>query len=77
MIRHIKGIKLGKKAKHITYSPDGNPCHEVREWAVHIGLTNIYDTVGAFTYSDLLRLRRVVNRAIKIVQNPKKHEINC
>lgn len=80
--RHFEKIKVSKKAKPISYYLDGNIRHGVREWAVTISITskkgNGTSTTDNkdFTYNDLLRLRRVVNRAIKIVKNPKKHENN-
>lgn len=65
------------EARITRYHPDGDHNHEANEWSVEIGLNrfSVNDTqcIGPFTLDDLLRLRRVINRAIKLVQNPKKY----
>lgn len=76
-VRHYKRFSTSKEARQVIYNPTHNHKCEAHEWAVQISLNqisnNYTDILGYFTLNDLLRLRRVVNRAIKIVNNPKKH----
>ncbi len=78
MIRHYKRFKVSKEARIVSYNPrlGSNHC-ENKEWAVQIGYCQYSENnttlMGDLTLSDLYRLKRVVNRAIKIVKDPKKH----
>lgn len=77
-VRHYKRFSTSSEARQVIYSPTPHDHNfEIHEWAVQISLNqisnNYTDVLGYFTLNDLLRLRRVVNRAIKVVKNPKKH----
>lgn len=78
-MRHIKKFQImDNEAIVVRHFPiEDNRSFEAQEWGVKIGINETslqYTTViGPLTLTDLLRLRRVVNRAIKVVQNPKKH----
>lgn len=76
-VRHYKRFSTSKEARQVIYNPTQDHQCEAHEWAVQISLNQVSnhytDILGYFTLNDLLRLRRVVNRAIKIVKNPKKH----
>lgn len=75
MIRHYKKFKIGKKLEPVRYSPDGNRNHENQEWGVEIGICrtseNYTESLGPMTLTDLLRLRRVIDRGIRILRRPK------
>lgn len=78
MRRHRRFKIIDREAKISKFFPiDGDRSFEANEWAVEIGINrfSLSDTqcIGPFTLTDLKRLRRVIDRAIKIVQNPKKH----
>lgn len=79
-VRHIKKFIVSNKAEPVHFFVDDNSRHEVQDWAVEIGICNfnnrVTNIIGKLTLSDLIRLRRVVNRAIKIVSNPKNHVTN-
>lgn len=81
-MRHYKRFNIiGREARISKFFPiDGDRSFEAQEWAVQIGINrfsdNYTDCIGPFTLTDLKRLRRVINRAIKIVKNPKKHNPN-
>ena len=74
MIRHYKKFKIEKKLEPVRYSPDGNRNHENQEWGVNIGtcITENYTVLlGPMTLTDLLRLRRVIDRGIRILRRTK------
>lgn len=75
MIRHYKKFKIDMKLKQVRYSPDGNRSHEIQEWGVNIGMCrtseNHTECLGPMTLTDLLRLRRVIDRGIRILRRPK------
>lgn len=74
MIRHYKKFKIEKKLEPVRYSPDGNRNHENQEWGVEIGMciTENYTVLsGPMTLTDLLRLRRVIDRGIRILRRTK------
>lgn len=75
MIRHYKKFKVEKKLEPVRYSPDGNRSHEIQEWGVNIGMCrtseNYTESLGPMTLTDLLRLRRVIDRGIRILRRPK------
>ena len=75
MIRHYKKFKVEKKLEPVRYSPDGNRNHENQEWGVEIGICrtseNYTECLGPMTLTDLLRLRRVIDRGIRILRRPK------
>ena len=75
MIRHYKKFKVEKKPKIVKYFPDGNRSHENQEWGVEIGICrtseNYTESLGHMTLTDLLRLRRVIDRGIRILRRPK------
>ena len=78
MTRHYKKFKVSKEARIVSYNPRLDSNHgENKEWSVEIGYCpyseNITTAISNLTLSDLYRLKRVVNRAIKIVKDPKKH----
>lgn len=78
MRRHRRFKIIDREAKISKFFPiDGDRSFEAQEWAVEIGINrfSLSDTqcIGPFTLTDLRRLRRVIDRAIKVVQNPKKH----
>ena len=81
-MRHFKGFKIIDREARITshYPIEGNKCFVAKEWSVMIGLNRFYNNytqcIGPFTLTDLKRLRRVIDRAINIVENPKKHNTN-
>lgn len=81
MRRHKRFKIIGREARISRFFPiNGDRSFEAQEWAVQIGINrfSLNDTqcIGPFTLTDLKRLRRVVDRAIKIVQNKKKHNTN-
>ena len=75
MIRHFKKFKIGKKLEPVRYSPDGNRNNENQEWGVEIGMCrtseNYTESLGPMTLTDLLRLRRVIDRGIRILRRTK------
>ena len=74
MIRHYKKFKIEKKLEPVRYSPDGNRNHENQEWGVEIGICiteNYTESLGPLTLTDLLRLRRVIDRGIRILRRTK------
>lgn len=75
MIRHYKKFKIEKKLELVRYSPDGNRNHENQEWGVEIGICriseNYTESLGPLTLTDLLRLRRVIDRGIRILRRTK------
>ncbi len=74
MIRHYKKFKIEKKLEPVRYSPDGNRNHENQEWGVNIGICiteNYTKLLGTMTLTDLLRLRRVIDRGIRILRRTK------
>ena len=75
MIRHYKKFKIKKKLEPVRYSPDGNRNHENQEWGVEIGMCrtseNYTESLGPMTLNDLLRLRRVIDRGIRILRRTK------
>ena len=75
MIRHYKKFKIEKKLEQVRYSPDGNRSHEIQEWGVNIGICitseNYTSCLGPMTLTDLLRLRRVIDRGIRILRRTK------
>ena len=75
MIRHYKKFKVKKKPEAVRYFPDGNHNHENQEWGVEIGMCrtseNYTESLGPLTLTDLLRLRRVIDRGIRILRRPK------
>ena len=75
MIRHYKKFKIEKKLEQVRYSPDGNRSHEIKEWGVNIGICrtseNYTECLGPMTLTDLLRLRRVIDRGIRILRRTK------
>ena len=75
MIRHYKKFKIEKKLEPVRYSPDGNRNHENQEWGVEIGICrnseNYTESIGPMTLTDLIRLRRVIDRGIRILRRPK------
>lgn len=72
MIRHYKKFKVEKKLEPVRYSPDGNRNHENQEWGVEIGICrnseNYTESLGPLTLTDLLRLRRIIDRGIRILR---------
>lgn len=78
-MRRYKRFKIiDREARISKFFPiDGDRSFEAQEWTVQIGINrfSLNDTqcIGPFTLTDLNRLRRVIDRAIKIVQNKKKH----
>ena len=75
MIKHYKKFKIEKKLEPVRYSPDGNRSHEIQEWGVNIGICrtseNYPESIGPMTLTDLIRLRRVIDRGIRILMRPK------
>ena len=75
MIRHYKKFKIEKKLEPVRYSPDGNRNHENQEWGVEIGMCrtseNYTESLGPMTLTDLLRLRRVIDRGVRILRRTK------
>ena len=75
MIRHYKKFKVKKKPEAVRYFPDGNRNHENQEWGVEIGMCrtseNYTELLGPMTLTDLLRLRRVIDRGIRILRRTK------
>ena len=75
MIRHYKEFKIEKKLEPVRYSPDGNRSHGIQEWGVNIGICrtseNYTECLGPMTLTDLLRLRRVIDRGIRILRRTK------
>lgn len=75
MIRHYKKFKVKKKPEAVRYFPDGNRNHENQEWGVEIGMCrtseNYIESLGPMTLTDLLRLRRVIDRGIRILMRTK------
>ena len=75
MIRHYKKFKVKKKPEAVRYFPDGNRSHEIQEWGVNIGICrtseNYTESLGPMTLTDLLRLRRVIDRGIRILRRTK------
>lgn len=72
MVKHYKKFKVEKKPEIVRYSPDGNRNHENQDWGVEIGICkmseNFTESLGPLTITDLIRLRRVINRGIRILQ---------
>ena len=81
-MRHHKSFSIiDREARISKFFPiDGDRSFEANEWTVQIGINRFYNNytqcIGPFTLTDLKRLRRVIKRAIKIVENPKKHNPN-
>lgn len=77
MTRHYKRFKVSKEARIVSYNPNINRNCENKEWSVEIRYCQYSEhhstVIGNLTLSDLYRLKRVVNRAIKIVKDPKRH----
>lgn len=75
MIRHYKKFKVKKKPEAVRYFPDENRNHENQEWGVEIGMCrtseNYTESLGPMTLTDLLRLRRVIDRGIRILRRIK------
>lgn len=66
---------VGSEARMIKHFPTGCKNFEAREWAVKLNIEAAEGNtlIGPFTLTDLIRLKRVINRSIKIVQNKDKH----
>lgn len=68
MIRHYKKIRLNKS--RVSYFKGGDLRHEINEECVEIAfsMNGNHFNVEAFTYTDLLRLQRVIRRGLKILK---------
>lgn len=67
MIRHYKKIELRKGKDRIAYHPEFDRRFEINEEIVEIAVSvdGHHFNVTPFTYTDLLRLQRVVRRGLK------------
>lgn len=81
-MKHTYNLRFHKRfnivhgeARIVKHFPLGCKNFEAKEWAVKLNIeaTESNTLVGPFTLTDLIRLRRVINRSIKIIQNKDKH----
>lgn len=70
MIRHWSSIKFKKKPEVVRFNED-----RIHQWGIDITIwytKNYGSSLGTATLEDLRRLRRVINRAIRVLSNDSK-----